>query len=600
MNRPVWIVSASCIPKPFVDGEDKAVIGAIGYPWCQAELPELHARLRVRYELALGFLSKRLNTMHGVNRSRRYWHLVVGPWLHRYLNLVCHHYESLCQAQAQLGDLECVGLDADYFVTPADTRDFIYEATDDLYDLQLYTLLCAGMGIPVVERRRPTRQARIADSENPEDRVQIAKGIIKRVKDRALYEARKRAQLILGPRARILFHRSYLPARFEWKLVAKMHGRVWPYDGPLYRSSRERPVDPTMRAGLSGCNAGEDKLGTLIGSLLVQDIPKVFVEDYFGLVTFAESAYAGFKPDALVRTAPWAVDHAFSHFAAMRAEAGACLVGGQHGGDHNLRNTSQIEDFERSLVDRYLTWGWSNPDDPGIIPTPAARLVEVQKRRPPLKGQGILYVGTVALRSNLDTNGDFSGYSSIQRRFFDAVGPALRSEFQVRLHTSDFGWGIKRRLAAAFPDLKFAGWERTFSQSLLSSRLYVCDHLSTTFTEAIATNTPTVMFWDPIYTAIRPSAQPLFDQARTAGFVHDTPESAARWIARVYPDVEDWWFDPATQNAVSEFRDRFGRTSTNPMKEWVSLLDRLAMKCASTAEEAESSQQLARSRRRPP
>ena len=68
----------------------------------------------------------------------------------------------------------------------------------------------------------------------------------------------------------------------------------------------------------------------------------------------------------------------------------------------------------------------------------------------------------------------------------------------------------------------------------------------------------------------------MFARARDAGIVHDSPESAARWAERVYPDVDGWWFDAPTQVAVNEFRDHFARTSAAAFSEWRALLDRLA------------------------
>jgi len=77
--------------------------------------------------------------------------------------------------------------------------------------------------------------------------------------------------------------------------------------------------------------------------------------------------------------------------------------------------------------------------------------------------------------------------------------------------------------------------------SLENCRLYVCDHLSTTFAEALAANKPTVLFCNPETNRLRLDAQPYFDLLRNSGILFDTPETAASAVAAVYGDVEAWW-----------------------------------------------------------
>ena len=68
--------------------------------------------MQARYDSALSFLADRLNRLHGVRRSKTYWHLVVGPWLFYYVNLLCHHYHSLRKARAKLGWAPTIALPA--------------------------------------------------------------------------------------------------------------------------------------------------------------------------------------------------------------------------------------------------------------------------------------------------------------------------------------------------------------------------------------------------------------------------------------------------------------------------------------------------------
>ena len=76
-------------------------------------------------------------------------------------------------------------------------------------------------------------------------------------------------------------------------------------------------------------------------------------------------------------------------------------------------------------------------------------------------------------------------------------------------------------------------------------------------------NIPTVIFWDPNHWEVRKSAQPYFDQLNKVGIFHETPESAAYHIASVWDNVESWWNNLLTKNAVNNFCLMFAKTNTD-------------------------------------
>lgn len=574
----VWLVSPSCVPQSEPVGPNAAeVIGVIPFPWTHADLPAIHSELQERYDGLLTFLADRLNDVHGVKRSRAYWHVVVGPWLFSFVNLITHHHASLTLARRRLGELDTVGLHEDSFLTPATPLEFLYEASDDLYNHQLYTRLAGVMGIPLTEHRRAEGQSRLSQRDNPENLPKLLPSFRQRLVARLLRELDTRAESLLSRRARFLFRRSRLPAAFERKLVLATGGRIWVHHGPLYKKSDglRSPLNLAMRSRLDGYQ-GSDEPAQFAGFLLAREIPLVFVEDYDDLCAFVDRAYGRKEPDIVLSTVSWTYDVAFTHFAALRAEAGGRLIGGQESGIFGIEANSQMESHERSLTHTYLTWGWTDPRDSRCVPATATRLVEVRERARTERGEGILYVGTIALRYPVVVRPDFSNYFELQRRFFSAVDVDFRQRFRVRPHTAEFGWGVKRRLAEAFPDLVLEPWDKPFTESLRSCRLYVCDHISTTFTEALASNVPTVIFWDPVFFAIRESAEPFFDRLRAVGVVQETPESAAAWVRRVYDDVAGWWFAPETQTAVRAFRHEFARTSDTPLRDWIALVEQIA------------------------
>ena len=147
---------------------------------------------------------------------------------------------------------------------------------------------------------------------------------------------------------------------------------------------------------------------------------------------------------------------------------------------------------------------------------------------------------------------------------------------RFRPHYENYAWGTVERLKDCIPDIRVESWEEPFQASLESCRLYVCDHLSTTFAQALSAKKPTILFWDPKVNALREEAQPYFDLLRENGILFDTPSSAAVAVAAVYDDVAAWWTQPRRQDAIREFCDQFARTAPAAIKIWGEELARVS------------------------
>jgi putative transferase (TIGR04331 family) len=145
-----------------------------------------------------------------------------------------------------------------------------------------------------------------------------------------------------------------------------------------------------------------------------------------------------------------------------------------------------------------------------------------------------------------------------------------------RPHCEDHGWNVAERIIDSAPDIQIESWDVPFKESMENCRLYVCDHLATTFAEALAANKPTILFCSPRTNPLRPAAQPYFDLLREGGILFDEPEAAAKAATVIYEDVEVWWNLPQRQEVVRIFCDRFARTSSDDIDLWSNELRRVS------------------------
>lgn len=573
-SGPIWLLSPGCSPDIDDDPEVKGnweIKGIVSDPFQNdREITLAYAEIWRIADVLIGILAQRLNIIHNTDHSERYWRTHIGFWALLFVTAVYDRYARLLKARSEIEHIKVIGChDANWVVVP-DTLNFVYEASGDHYNCQIYTFLCNKLGIPVFERSADNFKSK------PEKILDIKSSHVKRGLKRAAGFGYAVLASIFAQRADVLMVSSMLPRRFETALSLATGGAIFPlYTQTETANCSNSSLNVKARADLSVVPEGCDEVMALAVEMVKMCLPKIFVENYQELCVHSDHIYKQYQPEAIYSANAWWFDEPFKHWAAKCQEQGTKLIGGAHGSAYFVRKHGNPEEFEALLVDHYLTWGWGTPSRPKLIPAPACKLVDLDVRPNRISGEGVLYGGTVEARHNVVPLADFSVYLEWQRRFFAATPPSFISMFLVRLHYADYGWKMKDRLIRIAPNLQFDNWETRFSNRLKSCRIYVCDHLSTTYAEALAANVPTVLFWNEAKYPICEAAKPYIQALKDCCVLHDTPESAAQWVVRIYDDPAPWWSSDSCQKAVKDFCYLYSRTSETPLKEWKGTLSKL-------------------------
>jgi putative transferase (TIGR04331 family) len=113
------------------------------------------------YEKVLPWLSERLADLHnGPSRTTRYWRIIVGPWLFRFIHSIYDRYQCIKEALARDPGLDTWTMAAEDFVTPFDAGEFIGLTLDDPYNLQLFTQVFEALGFSFPTRSFTVRKVK--------------------------------------------------------------------------------------------------------------------------------------------------------------------------------------------------------------------------------------------------------------------------------------------------------------------------------------------------------------------------------------------------------------------------------------------------------
>lgn len=315
----------------------------------------------------------------------------------------------------------------------------------------------------------------------------------------------------------------------------------------------------------------------MLKNILFEEFPIIFIEGFENLNNLSDKQFPKIFPKMLCSSVGWYFDESFKQWGANLAESGTKLIGLQHGGNYGIVTPHFAETHERLISDFYLTWGWSDCHDEKCIPISSPKLIK-KKNKTEVDKNKILFLSTSPCRYLIEfpwIPERSLEYLKWQKIFFSHFTPEFFNFTQFRPYMHDYVWEIERNMKKIFPDLIFCDPKVPFYVNLKDCKLFVTDHLSTTFIEALSINKPTVLFWDPATNIVNNNVEPFFNKFRRMNILHDSPESAALWVQSTFNNAEKWWFSTECQKVVKDFCDQYAHIARHPIWEIYKIFKRL-------------------------
>jgi putative transferase (TIGR04331 family) len=540
-----------------------------------AYLRGLHGRL-------LGHLATELNTVHGIERSVRYWRLMLDPWLLSYLGTMFDRWEAIRVAM-ETHESVVVDREEPAFPTPAvGWPDFTKLAGNDRWNRQVFAdILQRAYPGRCTFAAHPAHAAEAVGVEataTPEDMAGHFKQLT--IKLRSMFERHA------CRRDRIFFHGHHLPVRTfvaislrlgQWPRLRS----AFPDAGNLLRFAESQNDAGARRSLLRGVVATSGFEQWLIGRI-GRDLPVGCLEAF----PYLRSLVADVKADCSIiftSTANW-FDEPFRVWCAEKVAAGCRLIVSEHGGSLPARGVQF--DYEESIADTKVTWFSATHSNHQQLP--AGKLLE---HRPsatagptetdcivviPDFNRYVFRAAYAALAGQIETT--HAMVLALERRLDESV----RRSFKIKAAP---GLDSYRNTVKHFS--RHLGSERVITtesldEVLQTAKVIVCTYPETTFSEAMVTGRPVIMMYPPQYYERHAAAEPLMLQLAAVGIIHHDAASAATHLNRIWRDPLQWW----RQTDVAEARNAFLRTalgqSGDAQGDWVRFFKRELQKPATS------------------
>lgn len=511
--------------------------------------------IREIYECLLPQLANKLNLVHQLQLSERSWRIIVGPWLLFYICSVYDRLNHINQAVELYGDFESITLANSCFITPIDTLDAVSNLKNDFYNLQIFTKILN------IKKVNTAKKVHVAD-KSALRRNSLLSQLIS-------FISINTNKLISKFRRSVYFRYSYFPKQTELNLFIRNFGKVlfsWHHETQLLQVD---DLNTQKRNLLSDLHSGNTDFDFCFNQMLPEDLPLCFIEN-FDRVRSNAGYYYPKKIKKILSANAWYWDESFKYWSALSAQNGALLYGIQHGGVYGSYQYNMSEQHELSFVDKYYSWGWQSSTDK-IKPLPATKLTRSIKSKASKSLRKILWVGTYNNRYFLE----YSFFPYLSRNYIEDQVAFIRNiradainQIVHRPHAEAISLGYLDQLKEASQHLPLELWNVNFKKSLESCSLFVSDHNSTTFLEALSLNIPTILFWNVNSIELKDSAKPYYNALVEQGILFSSGEDAAKAINSILDDIEGWWSATSRQAAVKSFCNEFCNTSEKAMSIW--------------------------------
>jgi putative transferase (TIGR04331 family) len=501
-----------------------------------------------------------LNTTHGTQYSSRYWNILLGHWLQRFVTVVFNRFRTIEQALSQyICNGTTVFSSSDFSLATSSSDAFVWACTDDVWNHVLYARILGFLGFTECEIDCDAllgNRGFSGSNKNVHRKANSLRGIARNAVARLLRS--------FGSNQDAVIVDTYLSVAQEALLSLSLGQAPQLHRAPEISAFE---TDLVLRQRLSLNTDGSVGFERFLRISLFEMIPVCYLEGYRHMVAQANSLPWPQSPKFIFTSNRFDVDEVFKAWTADKVEGGIPYYVGQHGNLYGTLRTS-FGWPEVVTCDKFLTWGW-NHEDPKFVP--AFVFTRAATNTEKIMSDGGLLLTELHAPQRLDPEDSyyqFSLYQEDQFRLIDLLPCGILERVTVRMHPaySRLQWCEELRWMDRHPDVRIETGILPIQDLIRKSRLIVHSYDSTGILETLSLNIPTMCFWGGGLQHLLPSAVPYYELLRRAGILLDTPEDAAKAIATHWDGIDHWWHSCRVQEARRAFCERYARREPNPIR----------------------------------
>jgi putative transferase (TIGR04331 family) len=556
--------------------EFQFIKGLIKEPWDdRKKLFKDHQTLIDLHDKVLKKISSRLNDLHHVNYSERYWKTLLNPWLTSYLTVIFDRWERISLA---------FNIENFYIVRNLSAKFEIqrpFYAGHEYYSLIQSDIWNHLIFTDIIKYRYSNRVTFLELSEEAlVKNNKITNGIKEKSPLKSIGILVKKIATVLGS--------TYTSIKLLLGYVPKVHLELsntnnWVKlklsvalrQDPFFKIkiseniSFKKKENQELKKNLFKMGLDENDLEGYLNINLARDLPDEFLSGFSFLHDYAKDLPV---PRLIVSDNRHWYDSQFKHWVAISHERGSKIFCCQHGGSLTQGSLFAMN-FEESISDSFAIW--SLPCHAKHRQLPPLKYVNKAKVKINRSGR-LSIIGYDAPRYifrcqvNANSGQAFIHFSQVVQ-LYQALNYKPKCSFYIRPYPN-LGWNLPK----IFCD--YVGEERvdlsnSYENFLTKSRLVVCTYPETTFSDCVAKNIPVILMYPNKFWELESKMNSLLEILVNAKIVFHNPVDAAKHINQIWSDPSSWWKSKPVCHAINTYKSMALNLDKNWLKEWTAYLN---------------------------
>jgi putative transferase (TIGR04331 family) len=512
--------------------------------------------LRSLNSITLSVLTKELNLYHKVKYPERFWKILIGPWLHKFIHIIFDKYQILSKINNhyKIDSSFIINLDSEYFV-PFDTKMFSTFMRDDLWHHYIFSKLLLNfftIKYKFIE---------VSKNINYPNKEFIHADIEESVKYNYLKKFDLFFKKIFSTRKHEYFIKnSGFSITDEIKLNFILNKSL---SLNFFTPEKNFKVKKLDRGNfLNNLDTKNDEFFKILLFMTKEQLPKIFLESFNELKESVEKLNWPDKPKKIFTAYAYEFDEHFKLYTAKNILKGTKFIIGQHGGFFGMAKWNLPEEHQINISDKFLSWGWQ--DNKNIMKDGFAFINFSTKVLEYKKNKKAIFITHPVERYSCKTqawptsSSQSYKYMNSHIEFINNLKKDIQKNFVFRIlrkHDDLFKTGYIDRVKNSFYHKDFGGTK--LSKVLDHYKLAFIVNNSTTLLYTLSINFPTVLFWDEGYFELNETSAKYFNELKTVGILHTSPLDAANHINKIWSNIEIWWESDKVQKIRKIFCDNY-------------------------------------------
>jgi len=531
-------------------------------------------------------LAKNLNSYHHKKYPTKYWELLTGRWLTLYLLYLFDRWEIIKSVfeENKINSTVAFSFDEKKFI-PKNTLTFVgMFSKNPCWNYWVFS--------EIIKFSNKTKVTYI----KPKDEIFFAEEKLEYI---------NQINLCLS-KNKFFFYNYNIPLKLKLKILLSNFQLTFKLPKKYLK---EEIFNTKSRNLFYKYKNSNDNFLNFVNFFLIKNFPKIFLEEYENLEKIYENVLWPKNPNFIITTHSQFNDEIFKIYTAKNVLKGSKFLIAQHGGQYGIEKNSLNDFMEKSICDRFLTWGWKDNKKsfPLFMTTVHGKnsnkvlftkkelmLVVYQFTLQPSRASTNMSLGfsprTIKKRNSYILS-TINFLETLEKNILNNVNINYKQKFLPEISRET----EKKSILHKFPDIKFIlgkfndefwGYKKEYAKKFATNNVSskykyshevkneFCLHIETLFSsgfiEAMYLNRPVILLFDPIEAELNKDFLYYLKILKEENICFYNPKDAATFINKVYSNnnLKLWWESEKLQKVRKIFCDNFCRHSNNPVKDF--------------------------------